>query len=576
MEASKYDRLRGLADIAAALDLPHVRDDALSVADRIGDGQFYVACIGQFKRGKSTLLDALVDDDVLPSGIVPVTSVPTVVRYGERREARVRFRELTPSASVANAWQPIAPNELAQFVSEEHNPGNERGVVAVEVFVPSPLLADGMCLVDTPGLGSVFEANSAATRAFIPHIDAVIVVIGADPPLSGDELDLIADVGRQVEHVLVVLNKADRVTDEERRVASQFARTAIERRIRRQVGCIYQVSALERLSRSGPPRDWEAFVLALRTLTETSGRRLVAEAGRRAITRLAAQLLATIRNDRTNTLRPVEESDAHLRALNAVIRDGERALLDLGALFAVEQQRLSQQLTAERSQFLRECLPHASSILTNRIASITGSFGPSLRRAMMHAAQEVARETLAPWLAAQQARAQAAYEESMSRFVTLVQGFLDRLADSGIAELDSTRDAFEAGAILGGRSTFVFNDVIRVAEPASPLRFVVDVALGVVARGALERDAVAFLGWLMEMNSSRVQGDVDQRAAESRRQLETQIRRLLTDVGARAKRAFARAAEARAAGASAIERELARLQNLEDRLTRLADLNPSQ
>jgi hypothetical protein len=73
---------------------------------------------------------------------------------------------------------------ISDYVSEEHNPENSRGVAAVEVFVPAALLACGMCLVDTPAIGSVFAGNTAVTRAFVPHIDAALIVIGADPPIS--------------------------------------------------------------------------------------------------------------------------------------------------------------------------------------------------------------------------------------------------------------------------------------------------------------------------------------------------------------------------------------------------------
>jgi len=94
--------------------------------------------------------------------------------------------------------------------------------VGSELFVPSALLSTGMCLVDTPGLGSVWTGNTAATQAFVPRIDAALVVVGADPPLAGEELALVDDVGRQVQNLILVLNKADRTTDYERAAAVGF------------------------------------------------------------------------------------------------------------------------------------------------------------------------------------------------------------------------------------------------------------------------------------------------------------------------------------------------------------------
>lgn len=58
-----------------------------------------------------------------------------------------------------------------------------------------------MCLVDTPGLGSMFVANSATTRAFVVEVDAALVVVGTDLPISGEELELVEQVAAQVDHL---------------------------------------------------------------------------------------------------------------------------------------------------------------------------------------------------------------------------------------------------------------------------------------------------------------------------------------------------------------------------------------
>ena len=216
--------LQRLADLAESFGAERVVNDARALAERIAEGRFYVACVGQFKRGKSTLLNALVGEAVLPTGVVPVTTVPTVLRYGQ------------PSARVQTAnrsWTSIQLSEVEQYVSEEHNPENAKGVTGVEVFVPAPLLGSGMCFVDTPGLGSVFAGNTAATQDFIPHIDAALVVVGADPPISGEELAIVETVAKQVSDLLFVLNKADRVTERERSAAIKFARKLLESRLRR-------------------------------------------------------------------------------------------------------------------------------------------------------------------------------------------------------------------------------------------------------------------------------------------------------------------------------------------------------
>jgi hypothetical protein len=127
--------------VARSLEAEDVVAELVALADRLQEGRFYVACVGQFKRGKSTLLNALLGACVLPVGVTPVTAVVTVVRYGPAPGARVRMH---------GTWTDIPLDALAEFVAEERNPENAKQVEAVEVFAPSRLLETGMCLVDTP------------------------------------------------------------------------------------------------------------------------------------------------------------------------------------------------------------------------------------------------------------------------------------------------------------------------------------------------------------------------------------------------------------------------------------------
>jgi predicted GTPase len=246
-----------LAELAEEFEAEQVAADARSVAERISEGRFYVACIGQFKRGKSTVLNALVGASVLPTGVVPVTAVPTIVRYGRRTAARMRFD--------AGGWTDIPVTTIDEYVSEK-NPENAKHVAALEIFVPSSLLATGMCLVDTPGLGSVFTGNTAATKAFIPHIDAALVVIGADPPLAGEELLLVDAVARHVPDLIIALNKSDRTTDAERSAAMAFARRQFEKRLQHPVGPFFEISAAEQLEHRGTGREWGKLVASLQQL----------------------------------------------------------------------------------------------------------------------------------------------------------------------------------------------------------------------------------------------------------------------------------------------------------------------
>src|ERR1019366_6928519 len=121
--SSEAQALVRLAEIAEGLGEGFLGADVRQLVARINEGRFFVACVGQFKRGKSTLLDALVGEAILPTGVVPVTAVPTVLRYGSQRAARVL---------IDARWQAIRPEDLPLYVSEELNPENRKLVEGVE------------------------------------------------------------------------------------------------------------------------------------------------------------------------------------------------------------------------------------------------------------------------------------------------------------------------------------------------------------------------------------------------------------------------------------------------------------
>ena len=551
-----------LAEIAEALGESSIRGDVQQLAARISEGRFYVACVGQFKRGKSTLLDALVGEPILPTGVVPVTTVPTVLRYGKERSARVL---------IDNKWKTIRPEELPQYVSEELNPENQKRVEGVEAFLPSALLASGMCLVDTPGIGSVFSGNTEATQDFIPQIDAAILVVGADPPISGEELALTEAVAANVDQILIVLNKIDRVSAAERREASAFATRVLETRLKRPVGRVYEVSALSRLDNSRNPDDWSTFTEDLTLLASQSGQAMTRAAAERGMRRFSASLRRSL-EERVRALQePIANSEQRIAGLRQTVGQAEQSLRDLGALFSAEQLRLSNILLARRKQFFRQAFPLACEELERESRAITTRFGPSLRRDLMALAQAIARRHVMPWLDAEEAQAEELYAAVTARFVNLVNGLLQRISEEQSADFSHLPRALDAEQGFRTQSRFLFHDMITIAQPASPLLYSSDTVMGALAgRRWFRKRAQNFLEHLLDTNASRVQGDVEQRVVESRVRLESDVRKLLREVGTSAEQALSNAKELMAAGAGAVENELARLRQLRAELDALA------
>jgi GTP-binding protein EngB required for normal cell division len=553
------DRLLKLAALAAELGSGQLSDEASELAARLAEGRFFVACVGQFKRGKSTLIGALIGEPLLPTGFVPVTAVPTVIRFGPAKSARVR--------SSNGAWLEISLHELEQYVSEEYNPENVKQVLGAEVFVPSPLLAAGMCLVDTPGLGSVFSGNTAATQAFIPHVDVALVVTGSDPPLAGEELALVENVGKHVGHLIVVLNKADKASDAERAAAVAFTRRLLQKRLHRPPEFVFEVSAAERLENRGPERDWPLLVQTLQRLVHRSGGNLVHAAGTRGIQRLSQQLSAIVREERDALLRPVEVSERRIAAMNQTLLEASRSMRELGYLFMAEQHRLSDFFLDRRKSFLAAALPGATQEFESLLRSAPHTLGSAHRRYVMQQAQSMVRRHVVPWLQIEQREGDVQFRSVARRFAQMGNDFLAQLEKNGIPALGSLSHLLAPEPGLLVPSEFRFREFIDIAQPSSPLRRLADIFLGLLGlRRYIDRDARWFLDWLFEVNSSRVQNDVLTRMEESRNRLESEIRKLLHEVSRVTTQALSRARSAQAEGATAVDAALVRLDRLESKI----------
>lgn len=209
--------LRGLASLE--LLAADQRRLAAEAADKLAAEVVYVAVIGEFKRGKSSLINALLGDQVLPTGVTPVTAVPTLVRFGEEARATVQLQDDTDS--------PISLSDLPDYVTERGNPRNRRGVREVVVELPSPLLRPGLVLADTPGTGSVYAHNTEMTAAFLPRVDVALLVLTVDAPLSGAEAELLTAAGGTVARAAVCLNKVDLLSPAELGEATDFVRSRV-------------------------------------------------------------------------------------------------------------------------------------------------------------------------------------------------------------------------------------------------------------------------------------------------------------------------------------------------------------
>ncbi|MHC1730276.1 MAG: dynamin family protein [Syntrophobacteraceae bacterium] len=202
---------------------------------KLEEEAFNLVVLGQFKRGKSTFINALLGEEILPTAIVPLTSVVTILRYGPKLKVEVEY--LNGRLEETNL------GNLPGFITERENPQNRKEVKEVTVFYPSQYLKGGVRIIDTPGAGSVYSHNTEAAYAYLPYVDAGIFVVSADPPLSKSEHQFLKDVREFVDKIFFVLNKVDQVSDRDRQESLEFTASVMEDEVGAGKVRIYPLSA---------------------------------------------------------------------------------------------------------------------------------------------------------------------------------------------------------------------------------------------------------------------------------------------------------------------------------------------
>jgi len=234
------DMIRAVLHVARASGDQLAEKRARELLARLAADRFQLAVVGQFSRGKTTLMNALLGGAYLPMGALPMTSVITTVRFGSRPRAIVHRR-----ASPLPVEVPLA--EVAGFVAQASARRTELQVASVQVEIPAEILRLGFEFADTPGVGSAIEINTATTRQFLPEADAVVFVTGFDSPLTEAEAGFLADAASHAGRLFLVLNKRDLVSDRDAAEVADFVRRRVLDDLRIGEPRLFGLSALEAL-----------------------------------------------------------------------------------------------------------------------------------------------------------------------------------------------------------------------------------------------------------------------------------------------------------------------------------------
>jgi prepilin-type processing-associated H-X9-DG protein len=420
------DVLTAIAQMLDEVGLPPQL--AIAAEDRLRQNRFDIVILGQYKRGKTTFINALLGEELLPTAIVPLTNIATRVRYAPHPSAHVTFLD--------GHVEEITPQNLSLYVTEKGNPGNAKRVLLVEAEFPAAALRDGTMITDTPGIASIFEQNTRAAMEYIPQADAAIFLVNADPPISDAERAFLKEIRPYMAKLFIVQNKIDQVSQEDQEESLVFTRRVIEETTGEHGIVMYPLSARNALEakRARDPvalghsrfdrfeQDLHAF------LQRGKGHALLASVAGKAM-RLLASLRSRAELERHALEMDLADLIAKAESFDRHLDDVERARFDDKAVLRAQIGRLvAEHIDARLEAFQTENLPRLRAALTAYAKRPHRLTPLKFKEVLRSHAMGLIKEALQAWEGTEQDALAGALKGLLRRFTDQTNGLLGRIA----------------------------------------------------------------------------------------------------------------------------------------------------
>ncbi|MBZ5499372.1 MAG: dynamin family protein [Acidobacteriia bacterium] len=199
----------GLVEYLSALD---------SIIRKLESHRYEIAVFGRVSCGKSSLINRLLEIQLLPVGSTPITAVPIHIIAGDRPQLKVSFPEGIKDLPV---------ERLPEFATEQGNPANSKRVVGIEVAVPAKRLQEGVAFVDTPGIASLATSGTKLSYAYLPDSDLGVVLVDGHSSLGRDDLDLLRSLHAAGIPSIVLISKCDLLPPDDIEKVVSYTRAAV-------------------------------------------------------------------------------------------------------------------------------------------------------------------------------------------------------------------------------------------------------------------------------------------------------------------------------------------------------------
>ncbi|MDA8087808.1 MAG: dynamin family protein [Nitrospiraceae bacterium] len=527
MAISEYSQLKSelLCCIDEMLGIESIRGcPCEELREKIGTDLFNLVVVGQFKRGKTSVINALLGAEILPVAVVPLTSIATIMTYGEALRLKVCFND----GRVAE----IRPESLPEYVTEKGNPKNIKDVSEVIVTYPSPYLKNGVRLIDTPGVGSIYQHNTDVAYRYLPKSDAALFLLSVDQPMGKAELDFLHDVKEYSNKIFFLLNKADYLNEKDLAESIDFTTNGL-REIMGSPGDqspdqsprIFPVSArlaLEGKTGNSPETLKKSRLPEFASMLNSF---LMEEKGKVILTVAANTLLKIISQARfelelemKSLTSPLEELQKKIKTFEARKQEVMAGKQDFDILLDGETKRIIKTiLDGDLEKFRKDLIANELAHLEREFAKMVKKMSSKdLKNELEQLVISHVKQAFNVWRAIEDERLSKAFETICRRFIVKIDETVDGLLKFSSDLFEIPFDAVRMEAFWSARSEFYYkfkDQPVGLEMVASSLTLALPKFIG---DKLILRKMKEYLSQVIDIQSGRAHHDFSERLDKSK------------------------------------------------------------
>lgn len=240
--------IQELQEVLGSLDMTDGKKTLEQLEGLVQSDSFKVLVLGEFKRGKSTFINAMLGSEILPAYAKPCTAIINEVKWGEPRRALLHPAKVEGSKELPPQEVPVEQLEEYVVIQDDISELHGNRYDKVELFWPLKLCQNGVEIIDSPGLNE-HDVRQKVTIDYLSCVDAILFVLSCEALASKSELDVIDNILKPTGHedIFFICNRFNMIRAKEREDVKQYAISRLAPRTKKGSDRVFFISALDGL-----------------------------------------------------------------------------------------------------------------------------------------------------------------------------------------------------------------------------------------------------------------------------------------------------------------------------------------